>query len=334
MDYIDIQTRNHGNYSVYRIPGIVTTNLGAIIVTYECRLTTHDWDSRAISVQRSIDGGNSWSEPYIVVKTDDVLVNNPVLLSCRDGRVILFYSYDYASLHMKISHDDGISFGKEIDISAALEDIREQFDFNVCAAGPGHGIEMSDGTLVLPIWLANGAEYEYNGIPIRRHMPSVCTIITSRDGGDTFYAGEVIHDDNIVKNANETTVAELSDGSLMLNIRSIIPQKRRVSVVSRDNGKSFSKPVLEESLICPICYGSILSIQKNLLAFCNCADIEERKNLTVKFSRDDGKTWDEGIHIYDKAGYSDIAVSQNGRYLYIFFERDNLSALTFTQLEL
>lgn len=335
MNYIDIQTQNTGLFPCYRIPGIIMTAKGTLIITYECRLTFSDWDTRAVAIQRSVDGGKSWSEPHILAESKDLAVNNPVLVAGKDGTVYFFYSYGYSTLNLRISNDDGLTFDDEIDITSCLEKFKAEFPFNVCACGPGHGIEMSDGTLVVPVWLANGEDYEDNGHIVRRHAPSVCSVIYSENRGKTFRCGQIIGDSEVVKNANETSAAELSDGSLMLNIRSTIDERYRISAVSTDHGKSFSKPKLETSLPDPICFGSILSVKKNLLAFVNCANnaTRDRINLTIKFSCDDGQTWSEDILINQSGGYSDLCASLDGKKVYVFFERDHESVLSFAEIE-
>lgn len=336
MSYIDLQIKNKGLFPVYRIPGIVKTVTGTLIITYECRLTESDWDTRAVAIQRSLDGGKTWSDLQIVAESKELAVNNPVLLAAKDGTLYFFYSYGYSTVNLKVSYDDGVTFGEERDLTAYLDGFKTEFPFNVCACGPGHGIEMSDGTLVIPIWLANGAEYEDGGHIVRQHKPSVCSVIVSEDKGKTFRCGQVIGDGAVIKNANETAAVELSDGSLMLNIRSIIDERFRVSTISKDLGKTFSEPKLDTSLPDPICFGSILSVKPGLLAFVNCANNEtrDRINLTLRFSKDDGATWCDEVCINGSGGYADLCVSPDGKKICVFFEHDKQSALAFAEVDI
>jgi sialidase-1 len=91
----DIEKRGEGGFGYYRIPAIVCTAAGTLLVSYECRLTPDDWDTRAVGLRRSTDGGKTWSKRVIPGFHDSLAVNNPVLCALRDGRVIFIYQLNY-----------------------------------------------------------------------------------------------------------------------------------------------------------------------------------------------------------------------------------------------
>jgi sialidase-1 len=144
---------------------------------------------------------------------------------------------------------------------------------------------------------------------------------------------------------------ERSDGRLMLNMRNDSkshPNQRAVSY-SSDGGLTWSQVEYNPVLIEPICQASLIRYAPsdakrnvNLLLFSNPAEkIEDmRKNLTIRLSLDEGKTWPirRVLHAGPSA-YSCLAVLPDGsigclyeggkdfRYEKIIFARFNLNWL-------
>lgn len=316
---IDIEKRGEGGFGCYRIPAIICTAAGTLIVSYECRLTPNDWDTRAVGMGRSSDGGKTWSERVLLGSHDSLAVNNPVLCAMRDGGIIFLYQLNYERTFVRRSFDDGLTFSQEKEITAAFENFQPVYDFNVCAVGPGHGIELTNGRIVIPVWLASN--------PKRHHSPSVTASLVSDDGGATWQSGDVIAASDKLPNPNETTAVQLEDGSVMFNIRHQGKTRRRAVSVSPDGKCGFTEPAFDYDLSDPQCFGSLLGVpDKRLIAYSGCDSETARENLRIKLSLDSGSTWSSGIEVYDKAGYSDIAYS-DGK-IYCFFERDNLTALS------
>jgi Neuraminidase (sialidase) len=74
----------YGEYTDFRIPGIVATESGSLIRYCECRRGASDWASIDIKVARSEDGGETWGE---VIRTPVSSPHGPTRLS--NGK--LFY---------------------------------------------------------------------------------------------------------------------------------------------------------------------------------------------------------------------------------------------------
>jgi sialidase-1 len=157
----------------------------------------------------------------------------------------------------------------------------------------------------------------------------VTASLISDDGGTSWQGGSVIYASDEIPNPNETAAAQLDDGSVIFNIRHQGKTRRRAVSVSPDGKGNFTEPRFDDGLRDPQCFGSLLALPgKGLIAYSGCDSETARENLTVKLSRDGGRTWFADIHVYDKAGYSDIVASPGEDRLYCFFERDNLSALS------
>ncbi len=108
---------------------------------------------------------------------------------------------------------------------------------------------------------------------------------------------------------------------------------------SSDGGVSWDTTYYDKNLADPVNQGSVLSWQKKgkyVLAVCNAASTHRRDNLTVRLSKDQGKTWyfnqvvakaPEGVK-GDYAAYSDL-VLLNKNKLGVLFEKENYSKIVF-----
>src|SRR4029079_9925735 len=100
------------------------------------------------------------------------------------------------------------------------------------------------------------------------------------------------------------------DGTLVLNMRSYDANKRRFVSTSKDRGLTWTTPVEDETLIEPVCQASLLRYRgaKDWLLFSNPASTK-REKLTVRLSRDGGKTWPAARLLHTgPAAYSCLAV--------------------------
>jgi sialidase-1 len=184
----------------------------------------------------------------------------------------------------------------------------------VIATGPGHGIRLNLGRLVVPVWLSTG---EGRG----GHRPSAVATIFSDDGGQSWSAGDIVVKHPDLKNPSETAAVELPDGRVMLNIRHESEPHQRAVSVGPDGATKWSKPKLDPALPEPVCMGSLARWGDQIL-FSNPHNPagRERKNLSVHVSEDGGKTWTYRRPIEPgPSGYSDLAVGPDG-WAYCFYE--------------
>jgi sialidase-1 len=138
-------------------------------------------------------------------------------------------------------------------------------------------------------------------------------LIYSDDKGESWTIGATL------KGGNESTVAELRDGSIMHNSRWQRGPARyaRHYTVSRDGGVTSGEVVRDAALIEPVCQGSLIGYSPkggatNRLLFSNPASIKGRKQLTLRQSRNGGKSWSRGVVIEQgPSAYSDIVIMPN-----------------------
>lgn len=346
----DLFEAGQGGYALYRIPGLVVTRSGAVLAYCEARRTgKSDWDTIDILLRRSTDGGRTWSKPQKIADVpgpksknpvalaqklanpDDVTYNNPVAIADRNGAVHFLFCLEYARCFYLRSDDDGQTWSAPVEITRTFEEFRSDYDWRVLATGPAHGIQLKTGRLVVPVWLSTGTGGH-------AHRPSVTSIIFSDDGGQTWRRGDIaVPNTDEWVNPNETVVAELADGLVMLNVRSESKAHRRLVVTSRDGATGWSEPRFDEALLEPICMASLVRYSaepaddKNRLLFANPHNLDradgrakegvgrDRKNLSLKLSYDEGQSWpiNKALEPGDSA-YSDLAVLPDGAILCLY----------------
>ena len=333
-------------YSLYHIPGIVVTAKGTVLAWCEARKRAagvSDWDDIRILLRRSTDDGKTWSAPKSIanvegpkaknpfalkmknVDPNDVTYNNPVLIADKDGTVHMLFCLEYMRTFYQRSEDDGVSWSQPTEITSAFEAFKKDYDWKVLATGPDHSIQLKTGRLVVPVWLSTGTGGN-------AHRPSVTATIYSDDQGKTWKAGDIAvpcTDEWI--NPNETVAIELNDGRVMLNVRSESKAHRRLVTISPDGATNWSTPKFDDALLEPICMGGIVRYNhagQSLILFSNPHNLEkakgkaepgknrDRKNVSVKLSRDEGQTWPVNKSIEPGPSmYSDIAVTHSGTIL-------------------
>src|SRR5262249_27324732 len=156
------------------------------------------------------------------------------------------YCLEYERCFYLRSEDDGQKFSPAVEITSAFEQFRAEYDWKVLATGPGHGVQLRSGRLVVPIWLSLGTGGH-------AHRPSAVSTIYSDDSGQSWQRGAIVasHDRPLV-NPSESTIAELADGRVMLNIRSESPEHRRATAISPNGATDWSVAKFDEQLVEPI----------------------------------------------------------------------------------
>lgn len=308
-------------YNEYRIPGIVE-HKGEAVMCIEARSDTgSDWGHidimifgengrRHLFVPKSAEAGEGVTNAL----AEGATLNNPTLISAGDALHLIFH-VNYRDVMYTRSFDGGYTWEALRDITSAYREF--DYEWNVCATGPGHGIVLKDGRLLVPVWLANGEVLSTDGIDYNiRHYPSIAGAVFSDDGGNTWHAGAAFRNFDEVIDCNETTCVEMNDGNILFNIRHRGPQKCRVLGISLDKGENCYWMQPDMSLEDPMCFGS-MAVRDGEIYFTNCRSMTGRVDLGVKKMK--MGMW-EGCGIIDKiGGYSDCAFV-NGK-LWVLYER-------------
>ena len=360
LQQTDLFEAGKGGYALYRIPGIVVTTKGTMLAYCEARKSDRgDWGPIDILLRRSTDGGKTFDAPRKLVTIEgkvpknpvalkqklaqdggDPTINNPVAIVDRQPGVVHFlYCVEYARCYYMRSDDDGLTFTKAVDITPTFEQFRKDYDYSVLATGPGHGIQLKNGRLLVPVWLSTGTGGH-------AHRPSCLSVIYSDDHGKTWQRGDVVAVDPKPKNPNETIAIQLHDNRVLLNIRHEMKPTFRGISISDDGATKWSPLRFDAQLPDAICMASIIRLTeqpmfaKNRIVFANpnsqkltpnggWAGKAERKNLTLRLSYDETKTWPVSkVLAPGIAGYSDLAVGPDAT-IYCLYERGGLEGSPF-----
>lgn len=194
------------------------------------------------------------------------------------------------------------TWSQPVEIATALTELRQKYPFKVFATGPNHGIQLTNGRLVIPVWMSiGGGEHG--------HRPSVVSSIYSDDGGSTWHGGEIAagEKDPLI-NPNETVAVQMLDGGVMFSFRSESLQHRRAIAYSPDGATNWTRPEFVNDLVEPICMAGLDRLppapgtSRSRLIYSHCDNGTEpdlnsrsryffRKNLTIRLSYDEGRTW-------------------------------------------
>jgi len=319
LNQCDVFVAGTDGYHTYRIPAIVASTNGTLLAFCEGRKNNRgDTGKIDLLLKRSTNGGEAWRAQQIVWSDGSNVCGNPTPLVDRVTGVIWLLmtwnlgsdreqdidegkSRDTRRVFVTHSDNDGLTWSPPREITLAVK----KAGWRWYATGPVNGIQLTRGAhcgrLVVP---ANHSELSAGNKPVSRSH-----IIYSDDHGETWKIGGV--EDEFT---NESTVVELSDGSLLQNMRSRHGTNRRAIATSRDGGLAWSPVRLDSALIEPVCQASLLRCTwpddggKSRILFANPASTQ-RERLTVRLSYDEGATWPLSRTIHaGPAAYSCLVV--------------------------
>lgn len=315
--------RGADGYACFRIPAVVTTPEGALLAFAEGRRAgCSDTGDIDLVLRRSEDGGATWGPLQVVWDSGPNTSGNPApvvdrhtgevfLLSTwnlgvdREPEIIDQTSQDTRRVYVLSSTDDGRTWSEPREITADVK----QPDWTWYATGPGSGIQLEKGPyrgrlMVACDHIEAGTKHYYSHV------------IYSDDHGRTWRLGGSTPQHQV----NESEVAELSDGRLLLNMRNYAPdEKHRKVATSIDGGRTWSAIRSDTTLIEPICQAGLERYRfatpeaPGVLLFTNPASKTAREKMTLRASFDEGRTWPVALRLHDGfAAYSDPVVLPDG----------------------
>lgn len=347
----DIFEKGQDGYACFRIPAIVRSKAGTLLAFAEARKNgCSDTGNIDLVLKRSEDGGKSWSNAIIIWDDGDNVCGNPApIVDQTTGRIVLATCWNLGEDHEKDiinktskdsrriyvlhSDNDGKSWSQPKDITASVK----RPDWTWYATGPCHGIQLQ------------GEKHKGRLVVSANHMVAGTKtyhsqLIYSDDRGETWKPGGTVSK----QGGNESSVVELKNGDLMLNMRNYNREesKTRSYAISKDGGETVSEMQYLPELIEPICQGSTLNYMKNgkvsnNILFSNPASTDKREKMTIKLSANNGKTWPYACLVYPgPSAYSDLVNLPNGKIglLYEYgtnnpYEKIGFTILSFEQLK-
>ena len=353
-------------HATYRIPAIIDLPSGELLAFAEGRVNgSNDYGDINLVLKRSEDKGKTWTPLQTIVDYDDLQAGNPAPVvdlldpAYPNGVLYLFYNtgnnheYDIRmnkgvrEVWMIRSLDLGHSWEEPVNITSQVHKpnnptfnaaYTNPADWRHYANTPGHAFQFQNGAYKGRIYVAANHS---QGDAQDEFKDYLAHGFYTDDHGKTFKISESIK----FPGSNESIAAELPNGRMIMSTRNQRSDIRsRIIAYSNDGGATWSEQYFEESLPDPVCQGSILSFDdesgNTILAHSNNADTENRNNLTLKISRDLGKTWPDSILIDRKdvpkgktwTAYSDL-VLLDPHTLGILFERDDYKEIVFKWID-
>jgi len=308
-------------YACFRIPALVSTTEGSLLAFAEGRKNgCSDTGDIDLVMKRSEDNGKTWSKLVVLWDDGNNVCGNPApvvdeitgnihLLTTwnlgedHEREIIDGKSKDTRRIFVLKSDDDGSTWSVPREITTSVK----EENWTWYATGPCHGIQLQQGShkgrLLIPCdhILAGSKEYYSH-------------VIYSDDHGQSWKLGGSTPQDQV----NECCVAELSDGRLLLNMRNYDrSQLNRKISFSEDGGLTWGDLLSDPVLIEPICQASMLRVpgkegDESSLLFLNPAHKSKRQEMTLRISKDEGRTWPDSIVLHSgPAAYSDLTILAN-----------------------
>jgi sialidase-1 len=325
----DVFVARTEGYNTFRIPALIVTKRGTLLAFCEGRKGGRS-DSGDIDtvLKRSTDGGKTWGPLQAVADDGANTFGNPCpvidrstgtiwLLLTRnlgedtEAQIIARTSKASRECWVMQSDDDGETWSRPRNITATTK----APDWTWYATGPGVGIQLRSGRLLIPC---------DHSVAVTKERRSHA--IYSDDHGATWKRGQAVGD-----KTNECQAVELRDGSVLMNMRSYHGQGRRAVSSSKDGGETWGEITLDSTLIEPVCQASLIRYSggagrgPDRLLFSNPAGLK-RENLTVRLSTDEGKTWPfSRVLDAGPSAYSCLATLPN-RSIGCLYERGTTSA--------
>lgn len=351
-EMVDVFTSGKEGYTSIRIPAIQVTKAGSVLAFAEGRLRPTDQAENDIIMKRSTDGGRTWSGLQVLHEDGANSLNNPTIVQDQNtGRLFLWYQRIPAHLkeHSKStgtgldgpdiyrnlvvsSDDDGLTWSKPQDLTATTKRPERA---TTIASGPGTGIQLTRGLhknrLIIP----------FNEGPYGIWQNYA---VFSDDAGRTWTYGDNVPGALVPdgkggqrSQINEVQMAELPDGSVLLNSRQFAGNKVRRSSVSKDGGKTWSPVAEMPELTDPSCMASMLRYtfpegDKPGILLHSGPDSTKRDKGTIYLSTDDGNSWPVKKVLYPGPfAYSVLTRFPDGT-VGCFFEADNYQRIVFARL--
>jgi sialidase-1 len=329
---INLWQNGTGDYKNYRIPALIVTQNGTLLAFCEGREAGDSGDID-ILLKRSFDNGTTWSKEQVVWNDAKNTCGNPCPVIDREtGRIWLLLTWNLGSdSEAKIirreskdtrrpfvcySDDDGETWSNPVDLSETCK----VPEWGWYATGPGIAIQLKSekykNRIVVP---ANHSYDDPSGKEREGPFSYGAHVLLSDDGGKNWRMSEPIR-----PACNESQVVELSDGSVLMNMRSYNDQHSRAISISKDGGDTWSEIEHDQQLVESRCQAALLNYGpyygKNMLLFSNPSVPNGRTHMTIKMSFDDCQSWSNSKLVHaGPSAYSCMAKLPNGN-IGLFFE--------------
>lgn len=322
-------------YPQYREQNIVVTNSGRVVAVCQGRNKSR-WSDRSgqdLIVKTSEDSGKTWSDGLLVATHGlKSICPNAAVYDRDTNRIHVLYNlfmWDYTNVPSDVrgemgdlncrqfvvtSDDEGDSWSRPREISDMVKT-----GGAVMVVGSGEGIQLEHGEHKGRLIVAGGDFYQGKKV--------LC--FYSDDHGETWERSEAVPFQGKVSWASESKVAELPDGTLVLNSRTYVDNGSEVRLRTRsfstDGGKTWSLLENDPALKTVSCNGSLIAVshpkgEDGTILLCSVPVGPGRTHGTVHVSFDGGRTWPRSKLVVPGAfAYSSLMQMPDGQ-IALFYE--------------
>lgn len=313
-DYIFVAGQE--GYACFRIPAIVVAPDSSLLAFAEGRKhSCADTGDIDLVYKRSTDNGRTWGALRVIWDEQENTAGNPApvvdrttgeifLLSTwnlgadHEAEIIRLTSRDTRRVYVLSSKDNGYTWSEPREITSSVK----KPGWTWYATGPGSGTQLTrppySGRLMVACdHIEADTKHYYSHV------------IYSDDHGATWQLGGSTPQHQV----NESEVAELSDGRLLLNMRNYaVGERHRKIAHSSDGGATWSNLASDSTLVEPICQASLQRFRfpeegQSILLFSNPASKTKREKMTLRASYDEGISWPKSLLVHSgMSAYSDI----------------------------
>jgi len=310
------------DYAQFREQNVVVTKSGRIVVVCQGR-NKSAWSDRSgqdLVCKWSDDQGQTWSDATLVMTHDrQSICPNAAVYDEQTNVIHVLYNlflWDYTHVPKDIKGELGDLHCKQYVVTSVDEgrtwsparEISDMVDTHgaVMVVGSGEGIQLKHGPATGRLLVAGGDFYQGKKV--------LC--FYSDDHGRTWQRSAVVPWAGDMAWASESKVAELPDGTIVLNSRTFVhngsKQRLRTGAFSRDGGRTWTRLANCPDLKTVSCNGSLLAApyprgDNGTLLLCSVPLGPGRTCGTVYVSFDGGKTWPHNkVVVSEEFAYSSL----------------------------
>ncbi len=337
--HVDVYVSGTEGYFAYRIPVIETAPDGSLLAFAEARKYTLDdpgYGKQDIDLvlRRSTDQGRTWSPMQVIEDPGELwsAANPTTVVDRQTGKVWVLYlrckperntetarpGTDDSQVIARWSGDNGATWSDPIDLTAVSRDMDDP-QWGVTVIGPGGGIQLESGRLIVPAW---------------KHAPYRDFTLYSDDHGGTWQRGALVPGE---QGYDESQLVELADGRVVIDMRQNSGPHRWMAV-SADQGHTWS-PAYEGNQVSPVAcaverYAAQRAPDRKERILWTGPRGPGRRALVVRVSYDQGRTFGHERLVSDElAAYSDLTVLPDNS-IGCLWERGDYKYITFTRFGL
>jgi sialidase-1 len=320
LETILFATPEDSSVACYRIPALEWAD-GVLLAAIDERVPScadlrGNRDSN-ILMRRSMDGGRTWQPAQRIMDyADGYSASDASFIVDREQKRVFMLvnvmDHDRAPgeyrFHVIHSDDAGASWSEPRDITDEVAPADWKSDFKFITSG--HGTQAPDGTLL------------HTMVNLQRGV----FVVMSEDHGASWTMAP-----SPVTPGDESKIIAFDDGRWMVNSR-VQDAGHRWVHVSNDRGRTWiSRP--DSSLVEPAVNASLVRTKEGLL-YVGANHPTERRNLTMRFSTDEGQNWTAGPVIHNgSAAYVSAAALPDGD-VGLFYEREDYTENVFVRVDL